>query len=125
MESYYFGCGNPREGGHFAFDTNGRKQHGHWLEKLDGRVQYKAAPGEPREPQGVCALSYTTDGTDTGLYTLVGFWDRTGDDRYASNSIFAIHGYLTFEQAVETAKILFPKIFQRFTFPLTLHPADA
>lgn len=50
--------------------------------------------------------------------TALAFWDRSGDRRPNSNSVFVVPGTLTFEQIVRVAKQAWPRIWQRFTFPI-------
>ncbi len=113
---FYFGCKNGA--GHYAHDVHGNYLGRHWLNKLDGRT----APRRNRAelPQGHCSLSYTTDGTDDGMVTLVSFWDRSVDSRPGSNSIFALPGMLSFEDAVQTIKDNFGWVVNRFRFDLVL-----
>jgi hypothetical protein len=79
-------------------------------EKLDGVFCVK----DPhiREPEGLCTL------TKVGEYTVIAFWDRSGDDRFGSNSAFIEKGDFTFEEMVERAERAFPSIFVRFHFKL-------
>lgn len=46
-------------------------------------------------------------------WTAVGYWDRTGDDRYGSNSNFVAEGTFTFEQMMEMARQHFPDVIRR------------
>lgn len=51
-------------------------------------------------------------------WTAVAFWDRTGDKRGASNTVFLARGDLTFSQLVRAAKHAWPEVWARFTFPV-------
>lgn len=46
-------------------------------------------------------------------WTAVGYWDRTGDSRYFSNSNFVAEGTFTFEQMMEMARRHFPDVIRR------------
>jgi len=52
-------------------------------------------------------------------WTILAFWDRTGDSRGNSNSAFLEQGEHSFDEMVAKAKATFPKIWERFTFEVT------
>jgi len=79
-----------------------------WLAYLDGLL-----PPEV-ETQGVARLHHFNG------CTLLAFWDRTGDSRPGSNSVFFIPGRVLFDEAVEAARKAFPGIWRRFTFEVVL-----
>lgn len=81
---------------------------------LDGTL----APRPSRRaeaPQGHAALHHK-DG-----WTALAFWDRTGDRRGNSNSVFLFDAHLTFEQAVQLAEERWPELFARFDFEVVAY----
>lgn len=52
-------------------------------------------------------------------WTLLAFWDRSGDSRGGSNSVFLVRGALDFDAACAMAREAFPAIWSRFTFIVT------
>lgn len=54
--------------------------------------------------------------TNISNWTIVSFWDRSGDPRGNSNANFVMRGRWTFDEAVARAKQAFPTIWKRFTF---------
>lgn len=49
-------------------------------------------------------------------WTILAFWDRTGDKRDNSNSAFIEQGERTFNEMLAMAKKTFPQVWERFTF---------
>ena len=73
-------------------------------------------PGdEKHQPQGVPIL------TQVDGWTIVGFWDRTGDSRYACNSVFLAPGELTRQEVFTLAREYFPEIWERVKGILKAH----
>jgi hypothetical protein len=95
------------------------------LDHLFPRIDGSYAPRNPgrgrgtEAPQGECHVEHA-DG-----WTLISFWDRTGDERAASNSNFVVEGEHTLEQALELARQAMPALFERFTFPLIAYDPSA
>jgi hypothetical protein len=88
-------------------------------EELDGRPQPKRPPDhswqlktEEREPQGKY-LFHERKG-----WGLIAFWDRSCDERSACCSVFLVKGATNAEEVIARAKLEFPMVFARFTFPL-------
>lgn len=110
---YYFGC--RRESGHFLFRPDySRPRLGQlvcpWTpERLDAGL-FRHHSG----PEGVARLLRHAG------WTMLDFCDRSIDSRPGSHSCFVLRGELTFEQAVATARGLFPDVWQRFSFPVVL-----
>lgn len=65
-------------------------------------------------PQGHAALHHKDD------WTALAFWDRTGDTRGASNSVFLTHDVCDFDEMVRRSREAFPTIWARFPFAVTL-----
>ena len=51
-------------------------------------------------------------------WTAVAFWDRSGDPRPACNTAFIVHGEMTFPQVIRAARVSWPQVWARFTFPV-------
>lgn len=138
MRAFYFGCargvGGHRDAGHHLYGPNYHSvsrperlgqpwAHGHH-DGLDGTlapVDYygelvfgiddrKRADRGTEFPQGVAALHHR-DG-----WTALAFWDRSGDSRGNSNSVFLFDTELTFEGALVAARKNYPDLFERFPF---------
>lgn len=77
------------------------------LGEIDGKLAPKDA-AKNKMPQGICRM-YGKDG-----WTVIAFWDRSGDSRANSNSaFFAAYPDATFRQMVERFKLCYPEIFAR------------
>jgi hypothetical protein len=74
---------------------------------LDSRLAPRLSNGQ-EAPQGQ-ALIHHKDG-----WTAIAFFDRTGDPRGASNSVFLIEATVNFEEGVELARASWPQLFERF-----------
>lgn len=66
------------------------------------------------EDQGIALMRYHGD------WTVMSFWDRSGDKRHQSNSNFIYRGKCSFDEMCALAKLEFPDIWKRFTFPIVL-----
>lgn len=123
VECYYFGCIGQRGSGHHMrgrgvgiFDRErliisalGGIDGGSlcWNGPPPGKHSYAS---ERDETEGLALL------TRRGGWTAIAFWDRSGDQRPASNSAFIARGDLTFEQVVRAARHQWPQVWARFTF---------
>lgn len=110
LEVYYFG----------AYETLG-----HYLYNNKGKiVALTNGPSERVLDGQLLSKKYTTQGNATCAYmygwTVISFWDRTGDPRHGSNSAFLVNKIIPFEQLLVEAKKQYPKLFKRFTFTVTL-----
>ena len=114
MKTYYFGCvGSP---GHHYFSVD--LGYAPWPEQIDlekalGRIDGAYCPKGP-QVEGRALLHYVNG------WTLVSFWDRSVDKRGGCNSNFILEGTLTAAEALEAAKAAFPRIWQRYTFPVVV-----
>lgn len=105
----YFGC--HLEVGHYYFHAGMVTYYAgmsacKWLHYLDGLLV------PPGEKEGVATVSHIWG------YTILAFADRSIDKRPGSNSAFVLAGTLTFKEAENSARALFPEVFVRFTFPV-------
>jgi hypothetical protein len=118
---FYFGCMGGK--GHRLYDADGEDMHRivttPWGNQIDGElapdglVLRKVGEGEKMQPEGR-ALLHHKDG-----WTALGFWDRSGDSRFNSNSNFLVRGTYTFDEMLALAKAQFPGIFATIKFPIT------
>lgn len=56
--------------------------------------------------------------THSNGWTVIAFWDRSGDKRFGSNSAFFVEAELTYDQLLRAAKQQWPEVWARFTFPV-------
>ena len=118
---------------YFGYDRDGRRGHGwnppcdysyhdHPMGGVDGvyapRVgekmpRHKYHDSRPEEPQGRAAL------VRVNAYTAIAYWDRSGDERPNSNSVFAAAGEHTFEELLAAAKEQWAWVFARQAFGVT------
>lgn len=113
----YFGCG-PKEAGHYLFDQNGMKfDREPWRShlQLDGTL----APW-PEKDLYVASVNRLP-----GIgYTAVAWWDRSQDQRPASNSIFWAPLKIHEKVIVEYFEHLFPWAAKRLPQKLELMAPD-
>jgi hypothetical protein len=117
----YFGCYG--EAGHYLYcavkgllgrrnlsKTHDRKfsQAMKWTRVCDGIL----LPNDEAQIPGEGTWSFVRG------YSIVSFWDRSGDDRGNSLSCFLVKGHHSFEEVLEIAKEAFPKLFSRFNFEI-------
>jgi hypothetical protein len=118
---FYYGSTGD---GHHLIDKDGDKFHGGgkvftpWGSYPDGTLCpdgliLKKNGEEYMQPEGK-ALLHQKDG-----WTALGFWDRSGDHRFNSNSNFLVRGTYTFDEMLALAKDQFPGIFAAIKFPIT------
>jgi len=118
----YFGCGN-REKGHYLFsgddchESDDRVANAYGINKnllrsIDGRF----APAGP-EVTGIYQLHLIAT-TKVGLIKILGWWDRSVDDRGQSNSNLIGIGYSDADEMIDDAYLLFPKTMSRQARPL-------
>ena len=90
---------------HFSASWDQRKEQPWEYYHLDSRL----APEDKQQVQGRCSVHLK------GGWMAIAFWDRTGDRRGASNSVFLFdkHERISFDDALNLAKEVFPKIFAR------------
>lgn len=126
MKVWWFGCATkPDTAGHGLHAAqppyHGREAYEEYKsfpfqwETLDGqfapRTKTKGAYEKGAEfPQGEARLTYIKG------WTVVAFWDRTGDSRGNSNTAFVFDAFLGSADALRIAREKFPKLFERFTF---------
>jgi len=108
-EVFYFGFLGS---GHHLYDFHGEDAHREvttpWGYYIDGKLCPQVK--DKYEPQGI-ALLHHKDG-----WTAIGFWDRSGDTRYGSNSNFLVLGEYTFDEMLALAKAQYPGVFKRMKF---------
>lgn len=113
MRAYFHGCtgdgsGHGFHGTHERWTGNRTPREVVPFKSLDGGL----APKLASQTQGVAQLHHK-DG-----WTALAFWDRSGDSRGNSNSVFIFEGTWTFDQVLVLAKEHFPESFARFDFEI-------
>jgi len=127
MKAFYFGC--VREPGHHFFGPDGEYRHfkefaqspwrayeldaqlaPHFEDCIRKRSRFCKYCDCASGPEGIALLHHKAG------WTALSFWDRSVDNRGASNSTFILEGDYDFNQALALARSLFPSIFARFTF---------
>lgn len=122
VECFYFGW---REGGgHFLHDVRG---HTVWDGRPGWIIPWQHVDGTLLRPPGAkhwenpmpqvegAAQLHHKDG-----WTAVAFWDRSGDQRHASNTAFFVKGLWGFEQVMEVARLRFPAVMRRIDAKFTV-----
>jgi hypothetical protein len=95
----------------FLYDPQGHNAEQKVKLPIDvGYLDARFTPNDVKETEGVAHLTYIPD------WTVLGFYDRSGDGRYASNSNFVVRGKHSFDEMVMIARAKFPSIWNRFTF---------
>lgn len=112
-EVFYHGVG-LNEAGHYLFEKGMRSVRGSLIPRdfpcpagyLDSGF---LTPGTS-EVEGKAALWHVEG------WTILAFWDRSGDSRGKSNSAFVIRGRHNLEDAIEHSRASFPEVWGRMTF---------
>ena len=55
-------------------------------------------------------------------WTVLVWWDRTGDNRFGSHSNLLAPGTWTAEQLLEAGRLRFPWLFERITYKIVVTP---
>lgn len=112
MIYYYYGVWAGDKSGHGLHYPNGRivaaeNNYSPWtVDELDENWLSDEIGGE-KQPQGIATLSHK------GGWTALAFWDRSGDDRFESRSVFVAEGTLTFVKLLSICSDQFPDIINR------------
>jgi len=77
-----------------------------WGWEIDGKMQPQGIPGDS-QPLGVACLHHKNG------WTMLSFWDRSGDPRPNSNGNFIVQGTLDFEMMWSLALEFFPDLMAR------------
>lgn len=117
VEAYYFGCN--KQAGHYFYTPgmDGVRERVPanlpqlWQIKYDGGL----LPQQSKQIEGATSIHHLNG------WTMIGFWDRSVDNRGNSNSAFFFDAEdLEFGTALALAKHLFPEVFARFNFEVKL-----
>lgn len=111
----YFGVWDVRRLGHAIYGPTGQVEHTSSLPSFLDPVQLDGvyAPDLATQPEGLARVVHLGD------WTLLAFWDRSGDTRPNSNSVFIVRGHFSFQAMLHIAKDAFPSIWRRFPFRVT------
>lgn len=119
MKVLYFGVWESGGAGHYLHDQGGYKSYRGEAE-LPFRETILDAGLLPQKGDQVEGLIYSNN---INGWTILSFWDRSGDSRSASNSSFLFHtgtGMYGLADLLGVAKEQFPSVFSRFGFDLKL-----
>lgn len=109
IKTYYFGCWDGTVG-HYLKDPSGT--HADWDRTPWGiKIDARLAPTSTRE-EGIAKLHHKDN------WTALSFWDYSVDHRGGCNSIFFAEGIFSFDEMIQIGKDSFPKIMERFDFPI-------
>jgi hypothetical protein len=117
IEAYYFGKWPDRYAGHYLYGRNGYEVNDYYMPKdfpcpvytLDGGF----LPPYQAEIEGVASVVHLNG------WTILAFWDRTGDKRGKSSSAFVVRGFWDFTALHHITQTAFPTIWKRFHFSIT------
>lgn len=110
---FYFGVRPGHRSGHYLYD-----------ERLVTQYQNVPLPGFLRSPDStLCPVGREIEGAaklihDPSGWTALAFWDRSGDSRPGSNSVFIAEGTYAFNGMLVECKARFPSVFSRIAFPI-------
>lgn len=114
----YYGVESAQKKGHFLFDNSFNRVRSNkpilcQLEKffIELGIDQTFCPQGDRSA-GSARLIHTQQ------FTILSFWDYSGDPRPGSNSSFIEFGEINFGQMVQIAIETFPHLFVRFDFPI-------
>lgn len=120
MKCFYFGAWSRGHLGHFLYLPGG---------SLVGREVERQIPFATHIldsgllPQVGSQTQCVVHRSVINGWTVLTFWDRSGDSRGSSNSSFILQGEHATEAGLAFARELFPTVFARFTFPLVVAEA--
>jgi hypothetical protein len=120
---WYFGVWPGRGDGHFLHDHTGRILVGRNVPPLP--VRHDVIDGGLLPPDAIPGTVYEVQ---AGLYRFFSFFDRTGDSRPGSVSVFIGTGDGGSGWYMQEAERIFPEVFARlrhFGITLEMHDPDA
>lgn len=119
MTCLYFGVWEAGEAGHYLYRPGGSfagRDAERSLPFAPHILDSNLLPQEGEQREGVvhrCVING---------WTVLTFWDRSGDSRGCSNSAFIIEGEHATVAGLDIARERFPTIVTRFKFPLVPKP---
>lgn len=113
INDYFFGVWHPIRVGHYLHVPSGQAIHStpndfpfQRYQLLDGSL----LPVSKEQTEGLATFCHING------WSVISFWDRSGDGRTGSSSTFLTRGKLDFQAACDRAKEMFPSVWQRFKF---------
>lgn len=117
---FYFGVWSKTHGGHHLYAPGG----GGVSEYSDRMPKDFPVAIHVLDTGFLPAKQPETEGRATFVHingwTIISFWDRSGDARGKCNSAFLARGLMAFEEIVSLAREKFPSVWERFTFEVKL-----
>lgn len=117
-EVLFFGCQSATSKGHYFFRPHFRKYD--FDPKHFRDEQGRHLDGGFLEAQGVRDVQGSAAYRQLNGYSIVSWWDRSGDSRGASNSAFIVQGDHTPQEVMRLGAESFPTILPRQKAPITL-----
>lgn len=119
---FYFGCWSPSKSGHYLYFPGGLNAERQLpidfpiarYETLDGGL----LPNRLPQLEGKATF------VNINGWTIITFWDFSGDSRPGSNSSFVMRGVFTFGEACGLARHAFSEIWKRFKFEVVERRLD-
>ena len=110
MRIYFFGCYTVGGGGHLLWSPYGSRREAEDSMPFVYRILDAALLGpdlqtDQVQGKGVRVL--------INGWTVVSFWDRTGDSRHGPNSAFVAEGDVSTEEVLRHAQATYPKVLER------------
>ncbi len=116
MKLLYYGCWPGAGVGHGLYEPGGKSIYLR-LHPLSNSMDsgFLTMAGAPDKEDRQGWVYVTRIGT---AWTILSFWDRSGDHRGNSNSNFVADGMHSYDEVMEAARAQFPTVFARATFPI-------
>jgi hypothetical protein len=117
----YFGVWSPEHKGHYLYTPSGFPEYQDSVprflhpDQIDGKLCPVETSAPYGQPEGLALLHDMPS-----EWTAIAFWDRSGDSRPNSNSIFLAKGKYGFHQMLSISRDAFPSIWKRFSFEVRL-----
>jgi hypothetical protein len=119
MRIFFFGVWAPNRVGHYLYDANGRDCEPRLPDDFPMRpmrLDTGLLPFKGEQVEGLATHLYLNG------WSIITFWDRSGDSRPGSNSAFVIDGLHSFADCCTIAREKFPSIWARFKFEVVTAP---
>lgn len=98
---------------------------GHHLHSKRTKIRYEETPWGMALDTGILKADNIPDVVDGKTvihwkdgWTIIAFWDRSGDSRPGSNSAFIVRQEMNSEKLLLLAQQQWPEIFSRLEFPI-------
>jgi hypothetical protein len=124
---YFFGCaanlpGHGSGAGHYWYGPGMRTMLDAALFRFPPGIDCDYAPGAKDRWHAVRdEIEGQANVVSVDGWTILAFWDRSGDQRYGSHAAFVVRGEgRSFDDMVALARASFPELWKRFKFTVKL-----